>query len=109
MNIAENRPCSVRLLAEPDKNRPGAPGSPQRTWAENDMFRLLFLSLSGFAGRYRKTLVGFAHLFSPGTLGRTWGTRPTGTQTPREWERNREPIRPDQGAGPWWPTTSDAR
>jgi hypothetical protein len=34
-------PAGVRLLTEPIKNWTGAPRSPQRTWAENDMFRLL--------------------------------------------------------------------
>jgi len=31
-------------LVEPNRKRTGAPRSPQRTWAENDMFRLLLLA-----------------------------------------------------------------
>jgi hypothetical protein len=30
--------------SEVRRDRTGAPGSPKRTWAENDIFRLLFLS-----------------------------------------------------------------
>jgi hypothetical protein len=36
----------------------GAPGSPQRTWAENEMFRLLLASIG-------KAVVGFAPRFRP--------------------------------------------
>ena len=31
----------VSLLTEPNGNWSGAPGSPKRTWDENDMFRML--------------------------------------------------------------------
>ena len=34
---------AVSALGEPNRNWTGAPRSPQRTWAENDMFRLLLL------------------------------------------------------------------
>ncbi len=33
------------------KNWTGAPRSPQRTWAEDDMFRMLFPVQTGCAGR----------------------------------------------------------
>jgi len=45
-------------LGEPDKNWTGAPRSPQRTWAENDVFRLLLLVQRLFARRYRKSYCG---------------------------------------------------
>ena len=67
-----NRQESVSLT-EPSRNWTGAPRSPQRTWAENDMFRLLLLF------DFAKAMVGFALLFGPGTLWRTWGTRPVST------------------------------
>jgi hypothetical protein len=37
-----------------------------RTCAENDMCRLLFLSLFGFAGRYRKTAKRFFRVIAKG-------------------------------------------
>ena len=53
-------PVGLNLLTEPLRNWTGAPGSPtcpglpwERTWAENDMFRLLFL-----ADRLRKSYGG---------------------------------------------------
>jgi hypothetical protein len=53
-----NRQESVSLT-EPSRNWTGAPRSPQRTWAENDMFRLLLLF------DFAKAMVGFAHLIRP--------------------------------------------
>jgi hypothetical protein len=44
----------------------GAPGSHQRTWAENDVFRLFFLVLPRIFLLDRvKTVVGFAPLSRP--------------------------------------------
>ncbi len=45
----------------------GAPGSHQRTWANDDMFRLLFLE--GATRSKVKMVVGFARLFRPRYAG----------------------------------------
>jgi hypothetical protein len=41
----------------------GAPGSPQRTWAENVFFRMLLPDR--LSDLKEKTVEGFAHLFRP--------------------------------------------
>ncbi len=67
----ELNPAGVCALKEPDRNWTGAPRSPKRTWAENDMFRSLF------AVRFRKKPWWASPVFfGPRTLRRTWGTRP---------------------------------
>jgi hypothetical protein len=48
----------VCVIAEPDRNRTGAPGSPKRTWAEKDIFRLLSQPRPGSAGQHRKNSGG---------------------------------------------------
>jgi hypothetical protein len=51
-----------------------------RTWAENDMFRLLLLNQPGFAGQYCKSCRRASPvIFGPRALRRTWGTRPAST------------------------------
>ena len=56
-------------------NWTGAPGSPKRTWAENDWAQPYNCFLQEVQLRYQlKAFEKF--LFGPGTLGRTWGTRP---------------------------------
>src|SRR5271168_4859967 len=55
----------VFALTEPTRNWTGAPRSPQRTWAENDMFRLLLLYdpiAAFFAACYGTTSVALAKL-----------------------------------------------
>ena len=62
---------------EPSRNRTGAPRSPQRTWAENEMFRLLFFFPSRMNWSIlEKQLWASPIVFGPGTPVRTWGTRP---------------------------------
>jgi hypothetical protein len=41
---ARAQPAEVSFLAEAIRNWAGAPGSPKRTWAEVEMFRLLLLA-----------------------------------------------------------------
>jgi hypothetical protein len=45
--------------------RTGNPRSPQRTWAENEMFPLLLLSLPDLLVDIAKAMVGFARRFRP--------------------------------------------
>jgi hypothetical protein len=58
------------MVAEPLRNWTGAPRSPQRTWAENDIFRTLSVGrLSStewiqLDGQF-KAIVGFARLIRP--------------------------------------------
>src|SRR5271156_5075267 len=57
----------VCVPTEPNRNWTGAPRSPQRTWAENDMFRLLFLFDNAISDGGASPV-----LFGPRTLRRTW-------------------------------------
>ena len=68
------------------RNWTGAPRSPQRTWSENVIFRLLQLDGSATTNRssstdsFKSDFGGFAPIVSsPGTFRRTWGTRPVST------------------------------
>ena len=55
----------------------GNPGTPERTWAEKDMFRMLFLGPArDLLAIEQKQLWASPVFFGPGTPWRTWGTRP---------------------------------
>src|ERR1700719_558147 len=65
------------------RNRTGAPCSPQRTWAENGFFQCFHSMRTdscSWPQSFRHTLKRREGLrpvfFGPCTLGRTWGTRP---------------------------------
>src|ERR1700679_2502222 len=58
----------------------GAPGSHQRTWEEKDGGEAptkAFISRSRFSYPWSES-IGKETIFNPGTLVRTWGTRPGG-------------------------------
>src|SRR5271163_1827174 len=76
------RPVQIRFICQPQLTVwRGAPCSPQRTWAENDVFECfysipeLFSLGSRVCNTRQKRSKGLRPaVFVPRTLGRTWGT-----------------------------------
>jgi hypothetical protein len=64
--VDEVSPEEVCVIGKPNRNGLGGPGSPERTWAEDDVFRLLFLIPPwGCRSTPQKAMMGFARLFRP--------------------------------------------
>jgi hypothetical protein len=68
----------MKLLTPPlrYRSRTGAPCSHQRTWAENEIFRLLLCNCRPEASLIRSPGSASHIFFGPCTPKRTWGTRP---------------------------------